>query len=115
MVFLPNSPSTALTLTENEKKVVSHALLMDGIAEMGKDVTYYPWTELKRALKQPHVIILTIAGFFSGTFSFLNCPTFKLRRMLRCHSWVAVIVNTLIRGQSLVRSDILQLSSDHRR
>ena len=64
--LLPNSPKAVKTLNDEERELISRALLLDGISEMGKASENRSWSEFRRTFVQPHVILLVIVGFFSG-------------------------------------------------
>ena len=64
--LLPNSPKAVKTLNDEERELISRALLLDGISEMGKTSENRSWSEFRRTFVQPHVILLVIVGFFSG-------------------------------------------------
>ena len=78
--LLPNSPNAIKILSKEEENAISRTLLIDGITEMGKTTENQSWTEFRRTFVQPHVVMLSIVGFFSGEYfwsmsSIVHCLT----------------------------------------
>ncbi|KAI0742020.1 MFS general substrate transporter [Daedaleopsis nitida] len=64
--LLPNTPVTVPALTDSEKRLVTKALRDDGIILANEKDEHYTAAELLRTFMAPHVILMAIAGFFSG-------------------------------------------------
>ncbi|KAI9568126.1 major facilitator superfamily domain-containing protein [Boletus coccyginus] len=67
--LLPRSPETARFLTEKERVYVVSALKHAGSVADDDDKDNFRWVEVVRSMKSPHVWLLAIAAFFSGTIT----------------------------------------------
>ena len=65
--LLPNSPTAIPLLTDAERKHMVRALHADGIVLAGEVDTSYTIKEVFRTFLRPHVLLVALAGFFSGT------------------------------------------------
>ncbi len=63
--LLPNAPQSSYFLKEDEKRLIERVLTDDGIIGEGEKKTR-SWAEWGKTFLQPHLILLVIAGFFSG-------------------------------------------------
>ncbi|KAI0716360.1 MFS general substrate transporter [Earliella scabrosa] len=63
--LLPNAAETSYFLKEDEKQLIYRALHDDGILGEGEKKSRN-WTEFGKTFVQPHIVLLAIAGFFSG-------------------------------------------------
>ena len=67
--LLPNAAETSYFLKEDEKQLIYRALHDDGILGDGEKKSRN-WTEFGKTFVQPHIVLLAIAGFFSGMLSY---------------------------------------------
>ncbi|KAG6379676.1 major facilitator superfamily domain-containing protein [Boletus reticuloceps] len=64
--LLPRSPQTASFLTEKERTYVISTLKQAGSVSEDDDKDNFSWTEVVRAVKSPHVLVLAVMSFLSG-------------------------------------------------
>ncbi|KAF8434512.1 major facilitator superfamily domain-containing protein [Boletus edulis BED1] len=64
--LLPRSPQTASFLTEKERTYVISTLKQAGSVSEDDDKDSFSWTEVVRAFKSPHVLVLAVMSFLSG-------------------------------------------------
>ncbi|KAI9457921.1 major facilitator superfamily domain-containing protein [Boletus coccyginus] len=67
--FLPRSPETARFLTQKERAYVTSILKHAGSISEDGDKDSFSWMEVARAAKSPHVWLLCVIFFFSGTIA----------------------------------------------
>ncbi|KAN0085884.1 Major facilitator superfamily domain containing protein [Tylopilus felleus] len=68
--FLPRSPEAARFLTDKERAYVISTLKQAGsVSEDGANDSF-SWTEIAKTAKSPHVWLLSVVFFFSGTILF---------------------------------------------
>ncbi|KAI0739201.1 MFS general substrate transporter [Daedaleopsis nitida] len=63
--LMPNTPSSAYFLSEDEKHLVSGAVLDEGLLTEGANKRR-DLSDMLKTFVQPHVIFCAVAGFFSG-------------------------------------------------
>ena len=69
--LMPNTPSSAYFLNEDEKSLIAKTVLDEGLLTEGKSKRS-DFTEICKTFVQPHVIFLALAGFFGGEFAELD-------------------------------------------
>ncbi|KAG9311746.1 major facilitator superfamily domain-containing protein [Chiua virens] len=68
--LLPRSPETARFLTEKERAYIVSTLKHVGSVSEDNDKDSFNWTEVVRSAKSPHVLLLCVVFFLSGTILF---------------------------------------------
>ena len=63
--LLPDTPEQALLLSAEDKKLIVQALHDDGL-HSDEEKSTRTWPQFGKTFIQPHVVLLGIAGFFSG-------------------------------------------------
>lgn len=66
--ILPRTPADTAFLTEEEKRYVESTLLADGTMAKVEEDDEFSWFQVGKAFKQVHVLLMGVAGFFSGTY-----------------------------------------------
>lgn len=66
---LPNSPSTAYFLTQQEKDYVLEKLTEDGTVEIDGDGEKFSWGEVGRVFLMPQVGLIALVFFLDGTWA----------------------------------------------
>ena len=69
LLVMPKRPTSALLLSGREKQYVNRVLTEDGISAETVDVDKF-LHEMRRSLAQPHVLLISLAGFLAGTSDF---------------------------------------------
>ncbi|EKM58174.1 uncharacterized protein PHACADRAFT_252274 [Phanerochaete carnosa HHB-10118-sp] len=65
--LLPRTPQYALFLTSEEKQYISEVLQDDGVVAANASEDEFSWHHVIETFKKPHVLVLTVAGFFNGS------------------------------------------------
>lgn len=65
--LLPRTPDQVRFLTEAEKRYVEKCLIADGTVARTEEDDAFSWLQVARAFKGPHVLLMAVVGFFSGT------------------------------------------------
>lgn len=65
--ILPRTPADTAFLTEEEKRYVESTLLADGTMAKVEEDDEFSWFQVGKAFKQVHVLLMGVAGFFSGS------------------------------------------------
>ena len=76
LFIMPKRPTSVFLLSEKEKQYVTRVLAEDNLSAEAVDHRKF-WYELRHSLVQPHVLLLSLASFLSGTSRFtvaLRCP-----------------------------------------
>ncbi|PSS37512.1 hypothetical protein PHLCEN_2v719, partial [Hermanssonia centrifuga] len=61
------TPDTASFLTQEEKEFIDFELRRDGVRAQKSSDDEFSWAEVRKAFRQPHMLIMAIAGFLNGT------------------------------------------------
>ena len=69
--LLPNSPTSIPLLSPHEKEQMARALHDDGIVLGDEPDVSYSLKEVGRSFLRPHVLLVSLAAFFSGKFNYL--------------------------------------------
>ena len=65
--LLPRTPRDTFLLTEEEKDYVVATLHADGTMAKDDADDNFSWHQVIKAVQSPHVLLMAIAGFTSGT------------------------------------------------
>ncbi len=60
------TPDTASFLTQDEKEFIDFELRRDGVRAQKSSDDEFSWAEVRKAFRQPHMLIMAIAGFLNG-------------------------------------------------
>ena len=69
LLVMPKRPTSTLLLSERDKRFVNRVLVEDGISAETVDFDKF-LHEMRRSLAQPHVLLISLAGFLAGTSNF---------------------------------------------
>ncbi|THH00927.1 hypothetical protein EW026_g1676 [Hermanssonia centrifuga] len=64
------TPDTASFLTQDEKEFIDFELRRDGVRAQKSSDDEFSWAEVRKAFRQPHMLIMAIAGFLNGSTLF---------------------------------------------
>lgn len=90
---IPRSPASLWFLSEDERRVVTHALDDDGLLDSAEGEQAGFWSEFRITMRLPHVILIMLAGF---SFGMLHTPVLHeiaISRDGRRHSGRSCIVS----------------------
>ncbi|THG98144.1 hypothetical protein EW026_g4007 [Hermanssonia centrifuga] len=65
--IMPATPFQAKFLTTQEKQYIDSVLREDGVVAQSDEDDAFDWSQVRKAFASPHVILMAISAFFSGT------------------------------------------------